>query len=214
VLGRYGDLLVAGAVAALAVGALSGWFTPIRFEQERIEVDIDPGARLVTVDGRYRYTNRSPAPAVLTLRAPFPVDRDHPPPLAVAVRIGGEDGRPWTEIPLRLAHDEARFRLWFWPGESKWVHVEYVQPTRVANARYLLTTTRAWGEPIERAEFELRLPRGVELAASSLPLDRGESGARGPSYRFVQAGFWPDGDWVFAWRHGSTGPAPPDGGQP
>jgi hypothetical protein len=195
---RTGDLWLAASLTAAGVYFFSGYFTTVRFDRERIEVQVNRGQ--IHVTGLYHYANASRLPAVLTLRNPFPTDPDHPRPDWFWLSEATEDGRDLVELPVVVRGDDVSFRLVFRPGEAKWVRLDYDQPTRVANGRYLLVTTRAWRRPIGRGDYFLRLPADVELASSNYPLKRApEAGGRN-IYHFVRTDFYPDQDWVFAWE--------------
>ena len=86
-----GDVIGACALAASAIYFLSGRFTTVRFDQERIDVEVKEG--LIHVHGLYHYRNTSRLPAVLTLGIPFPVDHDHPAPEVWTLAEVHEDGR-------------------------------------------------------------------------------------------------------------------------
>jgi len=194
---RTSDVWLAVGVMALGIYFFSGYFSTVRFDRERIEVRVGRGE--IQVQGLYHYTNASRLPAVLTLKVPFPADRDHPAPEAFSIYESDEEGRARVEILPVVRGADVRFRLTFRPREAKWIRVDYTQRTGVPNGRYLLTTTRAWRRPIERAEFVLRLPRDFELAFSNYPV--GSSSEVGPwkAYFFSKTDFYPNRDWEFAW---------------
>jgi hypothetical protein len=191
------DLWLAGGLIAAAVYFFSGYFTTVRFERERIEVQVGRGA--VRVSGLYEYRNRSWLPAVLTLGVPFPVDHAHPPPAFVLLTEAVDGGEP-ALIPFTSRGGEVRFRLFFRPQEVKRVGLEYEQPARLPNGRYLLTTTRTWRRPIEDASFTLWLPRCFLLAGSNYPLTAVSAPGRRAAFSFSRTQFDPDRDWEFAWE--------------
>ena len=190
------DLWLAGGLIAAAVYFFSGYFTTVRFERERIEVQVRRGA--VRVSGLYEYRNRSWLPAVLTLGVPFPVDQAHPAPTFLLLTEAVQGGEPGL-IPYTSRGGEVRFRLFFRPQEVKRVRLEYEQPARLPNGRYLLTTTRAWRRPIDSASFTLLLPRCYALAASNYPLTAVSAPGPRAAFSFSRGQFDPRHDWEFAW---------------
>jgi hypothetical protein len=198
------DLWVALGLALGGVYFLGGHFTTVRFDRERIHVQVERG--WIQVCGLYHYTNQSRLPAALTLRVPFPVDENHPAPQAFFLREVAEDGRSVGEITPTGRAGNVSFRLLFWPGEAKWVRLDYTQRTRNFTGRYLLTTTRAWRRPIGRAEFRLRLPSDFELVSSSYEVATAAGEGSWRTYSFSKTDFYPDRDWEFAWaeRRGSS----------
>ncbi|MGH9788957.1 MAG: hypothetical protein ACRD4U_09680 [Candidatus Acidiferrales bacterium] len=193
-----GDVWLAVVLAGAGTYFFSGQFTPVHFDQERITVQVNRSQLHVT--GLYHYHNRSRLPAWLTLGVPFPVDADHPAPDDFFLSETGEDGRPLAPLPSARRGDEGRVRLFFRPGEEKWIRLDYTQPARVSSGRYLLTTTRAWRRPIAQASFTLRLPPGAELVSSNYVLTPEPAAGPRRTYTFSRTEFYPDQDWEFAWQ--------------
>ena len=84
---RWSGVLGAGVLAALTIYFLGGRFTTVRFDRERIDVEVEEG--LIHVHGLYHYQSTSRLPTLLTLATPFPVDADHPAPEACESQLGG-----------------------------------------------------------------------------------------------------------------------------
>jgi len=67
------------------------------------------------------------------------------------------------------------------------------------SATYLLTTARAWGEPLDQAVLDVNWPDSLGAPKFSLPLVRaGHSNGR-TLFRFTAAPFKPDTDLVVSW---------------
>jgi hypothetical protein len=195
---RWSGVLGACALVALTICFLGGRFTTVRFDQERIDVEVEPGR--IHVHGLYHYRNASRLPALLTLSTPFPVDADHPAPEAFALAEAGEDGRAVRELSLRGPREEPRVRMLFGPRGGKWILLDYWQPARVAEGRYILTTTRTWGRPIAQASFRLLLPPGYSLNHSNYSLMIVPDSPSFIIYTFSRSNFYPDQDWKFSWQ--------------
>jgi hypothetical protein len=209
---RWSGVLGAGALAALAIYFLGGRFTTVRFDGERIEVEVEPG--LIHVHGFYHYQNTSRWPALLTLATPFPVDADHPAPAAFRLIEVTAKGHAVRELALRGPPPAPRARLLFGPREGKWILLDYWQPTRAPEGRYILTTTRAWGRPIAQASFRLRLPAGYHLNCSNYPVIEPPGSRSFSTYTFSRANFYPDQDWKFSWVEGQSMAARREGSEP
>lgn len=191
------DVCLAVSLAAAGVYFFSGQFTPVHFDRERIAVQVEPGRLRVT--GLYHYHNRSRLPAWLTLGIPFPIDQDHPAPDDFFLSEAGEDGRALAPLSSVRRGGEGQVRLFFRPGEAKWIRLDYSQASRVPAGRYLLTTTRAWRRPIAQASFALRLPPGFELVSSNYAVTPSPAKGALRTYTFTRTEFYPDKDWEFAW---------------
>lgn len=193
-----GDVIGACALAASAIYFLSGRFTTVRFDQERIDVEVKEG--LIHVHGLYHYRNTSRLPAVLTLGIPFPVDHDHPAPEVWTLAEVHEDARLVRDLAPGRQQEEPRVRLFFRPGEAKWIWLDYWQPTHGPEGCYLLTTARAWRRPITQASFRLLLPPGYQLNASNYPLTELPGSQGSTAFTFSKTDFFPEQDWRFSWR--------------
>jgi hypothetical protein len=209
---RNRDLGLAMSLVVIAIYFFSGYFTPVHFDREKIEVRVERG--LIQVTGLYHYRNSSRLPTLLTLAVPFPIDAAHPAPVDVVLAEAAEDGRPLAEIEPSRWGRGLRFRLTFRPGEAKWIRLDYAQPTRVANGRYLLTTTQAWRRPIGRAEYLLHLPGNSQLVSSSYALAPVPAPGPGRTYAFSKTSFLPTEDWDFAWKEEPARATRHEGGQP
>jgi len=193
-------LLVLGLVAA-AIFFGSDLFSPVRFDREKIEVWATDGQ--IQVRGLYHYVNRFPLPVSFSLGLPFPVDRDHPAPTLFSISQVTSTGAVLEEIPARHRWGSIVFRIWFWPRQERWIRVDYLQKSRGENGRYILLTTRKWGQPLDSGDYILHLASGMELASSNYDLQ--PAAARSYSeYSFKRFSFYPDKDWVFSWRPSDT----------
>ncbi|HET7105722.1 MAG TPA: hypothetical protein VFI38_02860 [Candidatus Acidoferrum sp.] len=169
----------------------------IRFDRERIGISAFEGQ--VQVTGLYHYVNRSVFPASFSLGVPFPTDSEHPLPAEFHLSEVDDKGAFLKWIETRPYHSENVFRLWFWPSGERWIRLDYIQGTRVAEARYILRSTRKWGKPLQHGEYILRLGDGIELTSSNYPMAPNITG-HPVSYSFSRNDFFPAEDWEFRWR--------------
>jgi hypothetical protein len=184
----------------LLVGALHfglNVFSTIRFDRERIEIWAFDGQ--IQVTGFYHYVNRSFFPSSFSFGVPFPVDPQHSWPAAVRLSEVDSSGAFLREIESHRFHGETVFRLWFWPSRERWIRLDYTQGTSVPRARYILLTTRKWGQPLDRGEYILHLGERLRLDSSNYLLT--SISTRNPeSYFFSRSDFLPSKDWEFRWR--------------
>ena len=160
---------------------------PIRFKEEVIHLDVDE-ARL-DVDALYIFQNRTRARQLITLFYPFPVDETH----AFPDRVEVEGAR------YKAAKHGLLLRLRFGPGEDRAVTVRYSQAITRPPARYILTSTGAWGEPLDEAEYQVRWPAALEDVRVSYPGEITREGAQ-QVLRFSRSDFLPERDLVVDWR--------------
>jgi hypothetical protein len=175
----------------------SNVFFPLRFDREKIEISALAGQTQVT--GLYHYVNRSVFPASFSFGVPFPTDSEHPRPVEFHLSEVDDQGAFLKLIETRPYHGETVFRLWFWPSGERWIRLDYIQGARVPEARYILLSTRKWGNPLQRGEYILHLGDGLELVSSNYTMTPNTSG-NSESYSFVRNDFLPAMDWEFRWR--------------
>lgn len=189
-------ILVAAACLAALVLEGAGIVPVVRFTRERIEIRVRPEA--FEVDGTYVYSNPLPIPWTRGLRVPFHVDGDQRAPATVAVtEVRADGGVDRRGIPVRWLGGEPRFTVGVPASGSTTVRVRFVQTAPYGTGTYLLTTTRPWGRPLDRADYLLRTD-GVRITGSNYPLD----GPDGLS--FSREEFMPERDWTFTWEAEET----------
>lgn len=198
---RTGDFWLAATLTALAFYFFGGYFTTVRFDRERMKIELHKGR--IQVRGLYHYTNSSALPAVLTLQVPFPVDRHHPQPDWYGLCESTAEGHALASLAPVSRAGQVYFRLLFRPRESKWVRLDYEQRAEITEGRYLLTTTRAWRHPIGQADYILRLAPELALTSSNYGLQPESGRDPGRVYTFSKTDFYPEQDWLFSW----TGPS-------
>ncbi len=169
---------------------------PIRFYREYVRVEPSPGRTRVV--GLYYFRNTSEEPVETGMVYPFPVDRHHMPPFRI--RAWEKRGDTFGLIGFVHGDDSIQWRTSFAPGEEKIVRIEYVQEIKRNHAVYIVTTTKAWGEPIELAEFEFRIPAGLDSVEFSFEPDHVESAGDTAVHFLKRTHFFPDSDLTVTWR--------------
>lgn len=170
--------------------------SPVRFVRERVVVEVaEDHTRVV---GTYVFRNTSDGPRDEPMFCPFPIDRGHLYPSQVEV----EEQRGDSLAPLGFASRDmgVAWRLWLDAGEERVVRVEYTQRTLARRAVYIVTTTKLWRRPIERAEFEVRVPAALRGVRLSFEPDRVESAGDTVLYLMTREQFMPDEDLVVTWE--------------
>jgi len=186
---------LAVALLAAAAGPAAG---PLRFDSELIRLEVRGDT--LRVEGFYRYlaSNRREATPLVY---PFPVDSllGKAWPEAFAWRPAA--GLPWQPVSAtgRPGLSGRILVLPADPSERPELRAVYAQLLLTNYARYIVTTTQAWGEPLREARFELTLPPGMQLTESSFPFVR-----EGKCWVFETTDFMPAVDIIVRW-----GPAAP-----
>lgn len=170
--------------------------SPIRFYREYVTVE--PSHDSTRVSALYYFRNDSDRRVKQGIKYPFPVDRFHLYPRVVRVwEKSGDDLRP-----MGFVHRD-RNVLWsmeLGPREEKVIRVDYTQGIRQPRAIYIVTTTSEWKRPIELAEFEFRVPAGLDSVNLSFEPDRRTVEGDTIVYYTKYIDFMPEADLVVTWK--------------
>jgi hypothetical protein len=189
--------VILGAAAAIAVGPPAAGEAPIqpgmRFEREHIRLWVQPAG--VRVDGTYHFRNEFSTARVVPLLYPFPVDASHPWPTRIVVSSATGDTLPFS----RPCSDAILLRVEMPAGGVGSIRVVYDQPSLDGTACYILTTTRVWERPLDRADFEIHIPSGIELESIAYDVDEMVERPTERVYLFRREGFMPTQDLCVSW---------------
>lgn len=168
---------------------------PLQFESEIVRLSVE--AESLRVEGLYVFRcSGSPLPAV-SLLFPYPSDDlvGGARTLRLEVRAPGE---PWRPLDFRELPQAALWRVPLDLGDRVEIRTVYRQELVARYARYVVTTARAWGVPLRRARFEVRLPEAAVAPRFSLPFERREEGGE-TFWLYESAPFAPDRDVIVEW---------------
>lgn len=193
-------LLIAGSLAAGEASTLPGAAgpSPVRFVSEVVQLVV--GVDSLTVEGNYRLLCRSGGRHDVAILYPYPSDDRMGGARTVSLAGRAPEG-PWRS----LAFQEVPGGLgaaWTIPldlADTLEVRTVYRQAIETTYARYIVTTTRSWGHPLDRARFEILLPQGAEAESFSFPFTLGDCRGR-PCYIYEATRFMPDHDIEVSWR--------------
>lgn len=169
----------------------------VDFVYERVILEIEPPE--LTVTGLYRFQNRFPFEVTLPMLYPFPVDESQDFPHQIsAVRITNE-GEERLDVTSRRPANAVRLDLAMGRKSSGEMKVAYSQILRAQEARYILTTTKAWGKPLRSADYEIIVPENLRIISVSFPFDGVETSAGKRHYYSHKEDFMPQTDLIVRW---------------
>jgi hypothetical protein len=171
---------------------------PLRFDSEIIRLSIVGDS--LEVDGTYFLACQLPYDQPIKLFYPFPRDSLLTGARMVDGRTRTGDG-PWEALHFEAAPGASgvRWRVPACPGDTIELQGRYRQGLREKYARYIVTTTRAWQQPLRHARFEIRLPEGAKPVEFSFPF-AAERDSAGFVYVWETDSFYPDRDITVRWR--------------
>jgi hypothetical protein len=171
---------------------------PLRFDSEVIRLRIVDDS--LEVNGTYFLACQLAYDQPIPLFYPFPTDS-----LLAGARM--VDGRvrigrgPWEALRFQATPERDGVRWWVppCPGDTVEMQGRYRQGLKEKYARYIVTTTRAWQQPLRRARFEIRLPEGAKPVEFSFPF-AGQRDSTGVVYVWEADSFYPDRDITVRWK--------------
>ncbi len=158
---------------------------PIDFYQERITIEIDSASALV--QGEYFFANNTDDRKIIKLFYPFPVDSIHYFPDIIML-----------DYPYERDTNGIHFSIRVKPGRENSFKIGYRQKLNKRYFRYITTTTKKWGKPINRAEFvilakkDLNLQINYKITDSQLKEDM-------MCYIILKKQFYPAKDLIIKW---------------
>lgn len=160
----------------------------VHFAREEITMNVRAGS--VEVWGLYHFENSAANPVTAGIFYPFPLDSVHGYPDSIA--LPGFDFVP--------GDSGISFKVRFEPQAEDSFLAYYRQPLRGKQARYIVTTTRAWRRAIDQARFRITVPAGFQDVRLSYKPDAKEETDSMVIYSFARRGFYPNQDVVVTWR--------------
>ena len=178
----FSGVLLLALMSTHSPSSASGSGFPIRFDSELIRLRIVGDSLEVEGDYLLLGARTTDEPAILFY--PFPRDSllGGARFVSAHVRAREEESVSWLPLRFETARNGQGVRWWLPPcrsGETLLVRANYRQERRAHYARYIVTTTRAWREPLRRARFEITLPEGAiepEFSDPFVPVKAGSAG--------------------------------------
>lgn len=167
-----------------------------RFVEEHVLVFVHP--KEMEVIGRYEFEG-IPENGDVAIRYPIASGPGMGRPQVEKAEL--RSANKYEPLPLEFEEDDEGGRLVLKPGKAYRydLTIQYRQPLYEHSATYLVTTAKAWGEPLYHASFQVIADSSLGEPSFSMPLKKGyeESGAR--RYFYDAEPFWPEQDLVVTW---------------
>ncbi|MBD3232678.1 MAG: hypothetical protein GF315_03030 [candidate division Zixibacteria bacterium] len=170
---------------------------PVDFYREKIIMWVYPD--MVEVEGIYYFRNKRDKAMKFPIIYPFPLDEYHHRPDSVSVVFSCGLTESGINYKLNTSGSFASYALELLPGENNVMTVFYRQKLKGNLARYILTTTSAWGKPFELAEYEVYTSIELPGAEINYPCDSDTTKGKMRKCVFSRKDFYPDRDIIVNW---------------
>jgi hypothetical protein len=159
---------------------------PVSFIAEYIDFKIEN--QYFSVSGLYVFMNRRDKPVHAGILFPFSL------PAASIDSIGVVNLDEARNIAWKKRDRDILFNLSIDPVDTITVHLYYRQPMARKNS-YVLTSTRSWGKPLEKAAYTLTTDKNLILHSFSLPPDSSVTDSVYKTYYWTKTDFDPTSDF-------------------
>jgi len=178
----------------------------LRFDSEEIFLRVIQDS--LEVEGFYHFLCRPDWGGPALLFYPYPADSLLGGARTVLLKARSQGGQWRTAEFSEVAEQGARWRIPGPFGDSLHVRTIYRQRILATYARYIVTTTSAWNEPLRRARFEILLPPGARSPEFSFPFSPEERSGE-TVWIYETRDFLPDRDISVRWQAaGDSTPVP------
>ena len=167
----------------------------IVFQKEAITATVT-ACDTLEIRGVYFFVNSDTSTMSTVIYYPLPVDSvfDYPHYIMVT------DLSNKRNVEYMKKKEGVTWKQVISPRSTDSVLVVYRQKTRKAKGRYILTTTRNWKRPLERADFTVIIPSDITLTYWSLQSDSVSMRNGTITYHSFQKNFFPDRDMLLEWQ--------------
>lgn len=184
-------------LSALALLGAQTSAQSVQFVREEITVRV--ADKSCALEGVYYFKNPGPSPAGCSILYPL-IDTDSLPyPDSITV-LDDSTARP---IGFEKTTEGVLFYLSVPPQQTRRIRIWYSHRTPVRRFEYILTSTQAWGRPLERAEFHIVVPEFLTLVSCSPPFDTKETSEHRIIYRITRSNFMPGSNLTVQWKRRS-----------
>ena len=187
----------------IPLSSTGGGRTGISFKRERIEASII-ACDTFEIKGTYFFENSDSLQHNTSIYYPFPVDSVHTFPYFIELRRSS--GR--IDTSYIVVDKGIRWRMSVDAQSVDSVTVTYRQKSHSGLGRYILTTTKYWGKPLEHADFTVAVPEGITLSYWSFSSDTLFERNGKLIYGAEKTSFLPREDMLMRWE------CPADRGSP
>jgi hypothetical protein len=132
----------------------------------------------------------------MSIYYPFVIEENLPFPDSIVVK----NTRANKIIRHYKTNEGVYFKIKVPPLGTEVYEVIYHQRTLAKKMKYIITTTKKWGEPLREADFLFHLPLKYNIESLSYEYDRKESDDAYTTYYINKNNFMPERDLILSWK--------------
>jgi hypothetical protein len=160
------------------------------FFREDLSFQID--STNFTVSGQYYFRNNSSSQQQTMINYPLPRLTDGP--LFDTILVFSEE-EPAVPLQINVHDTMVIFSITMQPGSEKQITIIYSQRHNGNYAKYILTTTKYWGKPLQQADFTLVVPPYIHIQTCFEPPDKISEFEGTHIYHWARQNFMPTNDF-------------------
>jgi len=165
---------------------------PVSFTEEYIEFRLRETT--FTVNGIYYFVNNTVNRVSKEINYPFPV------PMSDIDSVHVFDIEQGRFMGFEKLGQAVVFRLNMLPDDTVKLNIFYRQKGIKDTIKYILTTTKNWGEPLKKAEYTFEAENSRKILSFSYPPDKTSYPGNEQKYFWSRKDFLPEKDFIVIFR--------------
>jgi hypothetical protein len=161
---------------------------PVSFSEEYLEFRLRES--VFTVNGNYIFVNNTANAISKEISYPFPVNLSDIDSIHIFDNVRGQY-LDFKKIPQAVI-----FRLRMIPHDTVRLNIFYEQKGVKDTVKYILVTTRNWGEPLRKAEYTFETGQSRKIKSFSYTPDKTTIHNHLQKYFWHRENFFPDKDFL------------------
>ena len=165
---------------------------PVSFTEEYIEFRLRDSTFIV--NGNYFFVNHTANAVSKKISYPFPV------PMSEIDSVHIFDNGKGNFLAFEKSGQAVLFQLLVLPYDTVKLNIYYEQKSHKDTIRYILTTTKNWGEPLQKAEYTFETEQFRKIQSFSYPPDKSSHSGNSQKYYWHRKDFLPEKDFIVVFR--------------
>lgn len=165
---------------------------PVSFTEEYIEFCLRKST--FTVNGMYYFVNHTVNIVSKEISYPFPV------PLSNIDSVHVFDNTQGRFLGFEKLRKEVVFRITIPPNDTVKLNIFYEQKGVRDTVKYILTTTKNWGEPLKKAEYTFETEKYRKIRLFSYTPDKTSYPGNQQKYFWSRKDFLPEKNFIVVFR--------------